>query len=198
MPPGSTRTPPTLRDVVFDVARRRFVAQGLDGLAVRAIADEAGCTTMAVYTHFGGKDGLVQAFFDEGFERLAAAQRAVSADLAPRERALALCHAYRRLAHELPHHYDLMLGARSGGFRPAPESRRRALGTIEYLADVLLPLQAPGPSRKMRANDHAQLLVAFCHGWVTLERAGLLAADARQERAFDRGARELLTDSSAR
>lgn len=177
---------------MFDVARRRFLAHGLDGLAVRAIADEAGCTTMAVYTHFGGKDGLVQAFFDEGFERLAAAQRAVPADLAPRERAIALCHAYRHLAHELPQHYDLMLGARSGAFRPAPESRRRALGTIEFLADVLLPLQAPGPSRRIRAADHANLLIAFCHGWVTLERAGLFPTDARQDRAFARGVRGLL------
>lgn len=187
----STSAPASLRDAVLAVAQRRFLAHGYDGLAVRAIADEAGCTTMAVYTHFGGKDGLTQTFFDEGFARLAAAQRAVPADLPPRERVMALCHAYRRLAHDFPHHYDLMLGAQSARFSPAPESRARALATIAYLADAVAPLQ-PGDAAPMNAEDHAHVIIAFCHGWVTLERAGLFRPGVRQDRAFERGVSLLL------
>ena len=182
----STSAPTSLRDAVLAVAQRRFLAHGYDGLAVRAIADEAGCTTMAVYTHFGGKDGLTQTFFDEGFARLAAAQRAVPADLPPRERVTALCHAYRRLAHDFPHHYDLMLGAQSARFTPAPESRARALATITYLAEAVAPLQ-PSDAAPTSAEDHAHAIIAFCHGWVTLERAGLFRPGARQDRAFERG-----------
>lgn len=192
----STPALTSLRDAVLAVAHRRFLAYGYDGLAVRAIAEEAGCTTMAVYTHFGGKDGLIQTFFDEGFARLAAAQRAVPADLPPRERVTALCHAYRRLAHDFPHHYDLMLGAQSARFAPSPESRGRALATISYLAEALTPLQPPGAD-PTSAEDHAHEVIAFCHGWVTLERAGLLPAGTRQERAFERGVGLLLGDIHA-
>lgn len=192
---SSTSSPPSLRDTVLHVARRRFLANGLDGLAVRALADEAGCTTMAVYTHFGGKDGLIQTFFDEGFERLAAAQRDVPANLPPRDRVVELCLAYRRIAHDFPHHYDLMLGAKSAVFTPTAESRQRALATITFLADVLRPLQ-PGRTRsRERAEDHAHEIIAYCHGWVTLERAGLWRSDPRQDRAFVRGVRALLADA---
>lgn len=192
----STQSPRSLRDAVLAVARRRFLSSGLDGLAVRSVADEAGCTTMAVYTHFGGKDGLVQAFFDEGFEQLAAAQREVPDNLPPRERVVELCRAYRRLAHDFPHHYDLMLGARSGSFTPTPESRGRALSTIVYLANAVLPFQTTGRGRQARAEDHAHAIIAFCHGWVTLERAGLLAPGPRQDGAFLRGVRSLLEEGT--
>ncbi|MCU0624108.1 MAG: TetR/AcrR family transcriptional regulator [Gemmatimonadaceae bacterium] len=197
MVPQSIAPGITLREQVLAAARRRFMAGGLEALAVRAIADEAGCTTMAVYTHFGGKDGLVQLFFDEGFERLAEAQRGVPASLAPIERGVALCRAYRAVAHAYPHHYDLMLGARSGQFTPAPESRRRALATIEHLVDVLEPLHAGASAARRAATDHAHAVIAFCHGWVALERAGLFAPDANRDAAFERGAEAVVAGGIA-
>ena len=187
----------SLRERVLAAARRRFLAGGLEALAVRAIAEEAGCTTMAVYTHFGGKDGLVQLFFDEGFERLAEAQRGVPASLAPIERGVALCRAYRTVAHMYPHHYDLMLGARSGQFTPAPESRRRALATIEHLIDALEPLHVARPNARRAATDHAHAVIAYCHGWVALERGGLLVPDAHGDAAFASGAAAVLTGGVA-
>ncbi|WP_053333878.1 TetR/AcrR family transcriptional regulator [Gemmatimonas phototrophica] len=178
-------TPPSLADAVLSAASHRFQHGGVDALSVRAIAADAGCTTMAVYTHFGGKDGLLQYFFDEGFGRLSAEQRAVPETLAPRERVAALCRAYRRIAHTFPHHYDLMLGAHSGRFTPAPESRRHALNTIDYLVNVLALFEAPGAALRERAQARAHALIAFCHGWVMLERAGLYAVSDETTSAFD-------------
>jgi AcrR family transcriptional regulator len=177
---------------VLDAAHRRFLDGGIDALSVRAIATDAGCTTMAVYTHFGGKDGLIQHFFDEGFARLADAQRAVPETLPLHERVVALCLSYRRIAHAYPHHYDLMLGAHSGRFQPAPESRARALATIEYLTDVLAPLEAAGPMQRERAAERARAVIAFCHGWVMLERAGLHPLNDKSDAAFERSVHTLL------
>lgn len=190
--PESEASPPSLGDAVLSAARRRFLDGGLDALSVRAIATDAGCTTMAVYTHFGGKDGLLQHFFDEGFANLGAAQRAVPATLPAVERVGALCRAYRDIAHRYPHHYDLMLGAHSGRFQPAPESRRQALHTIEFLVDVLEVFETPGDSVRARARDRAHAVIAFCHGWVMLERAGLYATGADTDAAFDRAVRSLI------
>ena len=44
---------------------------GPDGLTVRAIAAKAGCSTMVVYSQFGGKNGIVDALYIDGFQRLA-------------------------------------------------------------------------------------------------------------------------------
>lgn len=177
---------------MLEAARRRFVDGGIDALSVRAIATDAGCTTMAVYTHFGGKDGLIQHFFDEGFARLAEAQREVPETLPLRARVVALCRSYRRIAHTYPHHYDLMLGAHSGRFQPAPTSRARALATIEYLADVLAPLEVAGPTQRERAAERARAVIAFCHGWVMLERAGLHPLSEQSDAAFERAVHTLL------
>lgn len=183
---------PSLGEAVLAAASERFLAGGLDALSVRAIAADAGCTTMAVYTHFGGKNGLLQHFFDEGFTRLRQAQHAVPASLPPAERVRALCRAYRTIAHRFPHHYDLMLGAHSGRFTPAPDSRRHALDTIEFLVDVLEAFEAPGAARRTLARDRAHAVIAFCHGWVMLERAGLYAVSRATDRAFDRAVASLL------
>jgi AcrR family transcriptional regulator len=182
---------------VLAAARRRFLEGGIDALSVRAIATDAGCTTMAVYTHFGGKDGLIQHFFDEGFARLADAQREVPETLPLDERVVALCRSYRRIAHAYPHHYDLMLGAHSGRFQPAPASRARALATIDYLADVLAPLETPGPTQRSRAAERARAVIAFCHGWVMLERAGLYPVTAHGDAAFERAVHALLHSAGA-
>ena len=40
-------------------------------VTVRALAQRAGTSTMAVYTHFGGLTGLWRAVRQEGFQRLA-------------------------------------------------------------------------------------------------------------------------------
>lgn len=190
-PPASD--PTSLGDAVLAAASRRFVEGGLDALSVRAIATDAGCTTMAVYTHFGGKDGLLQHFFDEGFARLSAAQRAVPDTLPTADRVRALCRAYRGIAQSFPHHYDLMLGAHSGRFTPAPASRRHALQTIEYLVDVLKVLDSDSASPRDRARDRAHAVIAFCHGWVMLERAGLYPINATSDAAFDRAVTALLS-----
>lgn len=51
-------------------AERLLAAGGLDALSLRALADAAGSTTRAVYTVFGGKDGLLRALFREAFRAL--------------------------------------------------------------------------------------------------------------------------------
>lgn len=52
-------------------AAERVVAEGgPDALSVRAVAEETGTTTRAVYSLFGSKDGLVAALAERAFELL--------------------------------------------------------------------------------------------------------------------------------
>lgn len=195
-----TRTSPATdtETALLDSARAVFVDEGLGGLSLRRVAERAGCTTMAVYTRFGGKQGLVEALFDEGFERLREAQAAVDSALVGVDRVLALCLAYRRTAHAYPHHYALMLGRMSGAFQPSAPSRERSRATLQTLIEaVLATLEAPVrmAARRQKAEAVAYRLFAFCHGWVSLELAGFAGDEATQLAGFTSGVVGLLNAS---
>jgi len=175
---------------LLSAARQIFEAGGLPALSVRRVADAAGCTTMQVYSRFGGKDGLLRALFDEGFEALYRAQRAVPSALPPAERVVQLCHAYLKIAAARPHHYALMLGAHSGDFDPPRESRTRAMATLTHLVEAVGAALPSTPVRDQRAREVAHQILAFCHGWAMLSATRLV--DASRAGAVDRAVRALL------
>ncbi len=159
---------------LLNAARRIFEVDGLPALSVRRVAEAAGCTTMQVYSRFGGKGGLLEALFNEGFDTLANAQKAVSLSLHPAERVCQLCSEYLRIASERPHHYALMLGAHSGEFEPPKESQERALATLLYLVNAVGAALPPSNDREQRATEVAHQILAFCHGWAMLSASGLV------------------------
>jgi AcrR family transcriptional regulator len=178
---------------LLSAAREIFVAEGVKGLSVRRVSERAGCTTMAVYSRFGGKEGLLAALFDEGFERLAEAQDQMAKTPAGAPRVVKLCRAYRATAQEFPHHYALMLGQFSGEHTPSPASSAKAMATLHTLIDAVaatLPASAAGAQR---ATQVANRLFAFCHGWVSLERLGFFGSSTDVEGSFELAVATLLS-----
>ena len=55
------------RRQVVEAAARVLAEDGPHGLSLRRIAAEAGASTQIVYTLFGGKPGLADALYGEGF-----------------------------------------------------------------------------------------------------------------------------------
>jgi AcrR family transcriptional regulator len=191
----------TAGDALIDAARSIFIREGLTGLSLRRVADEAGCTTMAVYTHFGGKKGVISALYDEGFNRLADAQAGALKHSEPRQRLLGLCKAYRKTARKFPHHYALMLGRHSGEFIPSQESAKQALQTFETLVEATEQMlrmrdEISGATVATKARQIASSLFAFCHGWVMLAEVGMLPnKQFDEEYAFERGVEALVSSS---
>ncbi len=177
---------------LLDAAREIFLADGVKGLSVRKVADLAGCTTMTVYTRYGGKDGLLGALFDEGFQRLHHAQKMVNVKLPPHERVLALCNAYRATATAYPHHYALMLGELSGEHTPSPESSAKALATLQSLERVVEEYLRTQLARDEDAKTLTQQIFAFCHGWVSLQRFGFFSEETTSDAAFEHAIMALL------
>jgi AcrR family transcriptional regulator len=170
---------------LFNATRAIFVAEGAKALTVRRIADAAGCTTMAVYSRYGGKDGLLTALFDEGFDRLREAQIAVDQSLGPEAYLVALCVAYRDTAAKYGAHYALMLGRDSGEFTPNPASRAAAYETLNVLIGAAQRfLQPKRPEAGPHATALAMQLFAFCHGWASLEAIGFGPPNEIMAQAF--------------
>ncbi|GGR06917.1 TetR family transcriptional regulator [Streptomyces aurantiogriseus] len=77
-------------------------------VTLRALVAGTGVSTMAVYTYFGGMDGLWKALRQEGFTRLAAKLAAVTTSADPVRDLAALGAAYLANALENPDLYRVM------------------------------------------------------------------------------------------
>ncbi|WP_412076348.1 TetR/AcrR family transcriptional regulator [Streptomyces xanthophaeus] len=83
-PPGrQERRKSETRTRLIDAAAELFARKGFHAVSAEAVADAAGRTTGALYSHFGGKEGLLLALLEVWKERTAeelAAEIAGSAD----------------------------------------------------------------------------------------------------------------------
>lgn len=170
------------RRQVLEVAARLLVEDGPHGLSLRRIATEAGGSTQLVYTLFGGKPGLADALYGEGFDRLAAAMRsALSTAPGPGdpERLVAVGRAYREFASAEPAFFAVMFGRAIAGFSPqrATRARGRECTFGQLVAEVQACLDA-GTLVATSADELARLCWLTVHGLASLEAAGMVPAGA--------------------
>ena len=62
--------------LILDAARSRLLADGYAGLSTRKVAEEAGVPVSQLHYHFGSKQGLILALFEEENQRRLARQTA--------------------------------------------------------------------------------------------------------------------------
>jgi AcrR family transcriptional regulator len=113
----------------------------------------------AVYTLFGGKPGLCEALFEEGFAALQTALDAVEASAGPEkdfgEPVVGQALAYRAVALASPGTYAMMFGRRIPEFRPSPAARARARDSFESLVTALRRAPSPIPPTRRRSRQHS-------------------------------------------
>ena len=146
-----------------------LATEGPSALTVRHIAEEAGVSTMNVYSRFGGKDGVVDHLFTEGFARLAAAMDAVAETDDPLADLRLLGQAYRRFALDNPTYYSVMFERAVPDFVPSAEAMQRATATLSLLAARLARAMAVGALAPMDPLQAAAIVWSACHGVMSLE-----------------------------
>lgn len=155
---------------LLELAKRLLKEEGPAALTVRRIAAEAGCSTKVIYTTFGGKDGLAEALYLEGFAQFRKKMLQVPASSNPMARLRALSAAYREIALADPDYYRVMFESAIPGFKPSPETLEKARVNFHFL------IQAVADCSPLNGNaDHtAETLWAAQHGIISLELAGYL------------------------
>ncbi len=163
-----TRTPSLrISADVLDAALSLLGEEGPDGFTVRAIASRAGVAPMALYNHFDGKNGVLEAIWVDGFELL---RECISLRRhSPLEDLRDAGVAYRRFALEHRAHYTVMFMHHFVGFEPSLEASHAAARAFEALVNQVERSQEAGYFHGLRAGDVAQMLWASCHGYVSLE-----------------------------
>ncbi|MGK5550569.1 TetR/AcrR family transcriptional regulator [Actinomadura kijaniata] len=180
------RSNPRVRLLLVDVAARLLLEQGPQALSTRRIAQEAGCSTMAVYTHFGGMSGLVREMVHEGFARLQHYFSLVRETDDPVADIALLGRAYRLNGMANPHLYAVMFGASSiGGFSLSGADRQHGRYT---LANVVRCAARCIDAKRFTADDPelvAHQMWTSIHGLVTLELGEYLIAPYTADRCFE-------------
>lgn len=174
-----------LRATLVELASRAIATGGSQALSLRSVAAEAGTTTAAVYTLFGGRDGLVRAVVEEGFRRFAEHLDAVPRTADPAADLFALGLAYRENAVANPHYYRVMFGTVDGH---GDHDRGSVPGIVRPTFGVLRDAVARLPQSAEGTEETAMRLWALAHGLVSLELAGLLPGTAGERAARYRAA----------
>jgi AcrR family transcriptional regulator len=175
-----------LRDRLIEVAGQLLDAAGPEALQARKVAAEAGTSTQAIYTHFGGMRGVLQAVAAVSLTDFADHVREVAATDDPVADHIARGWAYALWALTHPHRYRLIFGlageARGAGhldLAPAGEVADFTEGRDAFavLVGSVARVVASGRVRPADPMVVAGQFLSVTHGYVLLEMAQAFGVD---------------------
>jgi AcrR family transcriptional regulator len=168
------------RERLIDAGMRLLNSDGPEALQARKVAAEIGASTMAVYTHFGGMNGLLEAIVAASFERFGAALDAAPVTDDPMADFFMMGFAYREFALASPQRYRLMFGLASPQLFRAPTAEMPvATATFDQLVTAVGRIVATGRIRADDVVDLAGRVWSMIHGVVLLEITGEFGHDGR-------------------
>ncbi|WP_052452091.1 TetR/AcrR family transcriptional regulator [Noviherbaspirillum autotrophicum] len=181
----------SLRQGMLDAATRLLTEEGPSALTVRRVADAVNCSTTLLYSFFGGKDGLSNELYLEGFARLKEEFRVASEQANGKndKDGLASLRLHARVYHQYakhnPSYYMVMFGDAIAGFVPPVESRKKAWESFEVLIDAFDACMKRGALPPSNPTAAARLLWAAMHGAVSLELKGYYLKTERADELFE-------------
>jgi AcrR family transcriptional regulator len=160
---------------LLDAAERRFAQNGVDGVSMRALAEELGCSAMTPYRYFGDKEEILAAVRAAAFDRFAdAMEKAADIPGDARAKARAVGEAYIRFAVRDQQAYRLMFDLSQPDQDRFPElvrassrARRTMSGFVEKMVEEGFLTGDP--------QALGQLFWAASHGLILLHLAGKLS-----------------------
>ena len=148
------------RQRILDAAVAILAQHGQSGLTVRAVATASDFSTTGIYTWFGGKDGLLEAIYTDGFARFRADLAEADTELDPRRRLLLSGERYWDWALANPTHYLLMFSGVPSAFTPSAAAVHDAgLAFVDLVERVAA----------VTSEDVAHHFWATLHGYAMLQ-----------------------------
>jgi AcrR family transcriptional regulator len=169
---------------ILAAARRLIARGGPAAVSMQAIAAAVGVQAPSLYKHFADRAAILRGVAQGVVDDLTAVQRkaAVTGSAAGDLRAIAL--GQRRYALRHRHLYGLIFDTEGGDGELPPEAYR---ASVEIILDRCARLGNPGD-----ALVKARSLVAFTHGFVSMELAGAFRLGEEIEAAFVFGIERLV------
>jgi AcrR family transcriptional regulator len=178
-------------EVLLASAAEILETEGPEALSVRRIAAAAGVAPMGVYNHFDSKNGIIEALFIQGFERLREALTTIAEIQDPYEALREAGRRYRALAKAHPMVYQLMFLRTLPGYEPSLLALEVAGRAFDSLVAAVQRAMAAGVIAEGPLTETAQLIWSSIHGWVSLELLGIGMIED-EDSGFDRVCKTML------
>ena len=153
---------------ILSAASELFADAGASGLSVRAISKRAGLSTIGIYNHFSGKQGILDALYIKGFELVTASVDVADLGLPPREAVLQGLSNYIDFAASHRPHYELIFGSSDPSYTPSSAATlvgEAAFNALSQLVSAAIPADLNGYQKR----EAALQLWALAHGYVSLQ-----------------------------
>lgn len=167
------------RQALLQNARQMIVAQGIDGLSIRALADSINYTPGALYNYFSSKEALIDAVRADCFDELNdfIAERVGTAVTAP-EMLLLGGLAYIEYAAQHPQEYHLMFNMEPS-HATSGEQREITMRTLLQIVEL-----GVAQSQITLENPYDAAAIAY-HCWATVHGIASLQTTVLQDERAD-------------
>jgi AcrR family transcriptional regulator len=166
-------------------ARAILAAEGAGAVSMRRVAESAGITPMAIYTHYGSRDALLAAVADAAFAELAGTWTKPSAGAGWEAALSGLLTDFLDFALENPHLYAFLFLDRWEQGRRFPEDfRDGGSPTFAQVVELVERGMLDGVLRRDDALEVALSLTGHTQRLVQLYLGGRIALDEGEFRAL--------------
>ncbi|MCB9595288.1 MAG: TetR/AcrR family transcriptional regulator [Sandaracinaceae bacterium] len=162
------------REALRAAAERLFDERGADGVSVRAVADEVGTTTRAVYSLFGSREGLlIDSLAERAYELL---DRGLTTLPETDDPAGDLIEAgvtvFRPFVREHPSLFRIAFQRVAPDLEPGPQLVAARARAFDRLVEKIRRLEAAGQLGEKAPTEALIEFQALCEGLGNLELRG--------------------------
>src|SRR5215469_5364773 len=168
---------------IVAAGRHLLEERGMDALTMRDVAVAVGVRAPSLYKRVSGRSDLFRLILEDVADELTSALDAAAISGEPVEDLRAMAAAYRRFAHSNPVAYTLMYAPNS-----SPGATERSARSSATLLRIVSELAGP-----QVALPTARTIVAWAHGFITMELAGAFRLGGDVDQAWNFGLDQILT-----
>ena len=162
---------------IVAAGRRLLEEHGMDALTMHDVAVAVGVRAPSLYKRVSGRSDLLRLILEDVTDELTSMTDAAAGSGEPVADLQAMVAAYRGFAHSNPVAYALMYSPHS-----PPGATERSARSSATLLRVVAELAGP-----QHALPAARTIVAWAHGFITMELAGAFRLGGDVEQAWDFG-----------
>lgn len=173
----------TSLEEIIRASRAIVEAGGLDSLTMQRVASAVGVKAPSLYKHVRNRDALVRLVVEGVAREVTETLNAAAATGDPLADLRSLADALRAYAHANPAAYGLLFARLPAAARPDEENLARASAAVLNTTKILT-----GPDLALEA---ARMVVAWAHGFISMELAGAFRLGGDLDRAYAFGIERL-------
>jgi AcrR family transcriptional regulator len=164
---------------IVTAARSTLEAEGLEGMTMHRVAEAVGVRPPSLYKRVRGRGDLIRLVAEDIARQLAESMDRATSGHDPARDLRSIAHAFRAFAHANPRAYALI-------FAQLPDESR--VGSDALAAGTAALLRATADLAGKDAQlEAARTVVAWAHGFVSMELAGAFRMGGSVDDAFSFG-----------